>query len=512
VRVTWPLVLATPERTTRIKDFIIRLPVRLKQMWELANATLAAENQHAMLENLTIDLMAADRSHIPLDDFSVECGVKRWSLPEIQQRLQRLLYYNIALTRIKNTAAWPFSASTSTYEGLRKEAARMTRELEQDKIPTLSKQAPEDAFQYFRQTYDVGARPTDLVLGIEYQPEWGMYLNADPHDGTVLKSNSGRGQGMLNYLCINQWHFSYDIIYPVKVSIRDNKAFAGQGFVFQYAFPVIINHNAPERVAFGYRRFETQDFGAPEFCTTYGDNLVDVHVLGELEGVPVLFELDGANITYRCFTQECDLGATKDEGGIYRLLTHLPRGCTNPLLTATKTGYLPATRQLRSGTDRIDIPLKKLQEFQPHFVVHPYHGASNTWGVPRELTSNERVSMRISLLNSTFEQYVGFPTLNQSIQLVQAASAEQTGLHSLRLVQDTATYGMDAMLFLRDNQIGGFSSENLTIQYDTIAGKSKMIIHIVEYLPVAVTDEQKLKMIAYLIEGDYRDELQPTFE
>jgi hypothetical protein len=496
LRITWPLALTAGDRTTKTQDYVVRMPARLKQMWQLANATMAMENKHAVFENVTIDLMAADGEHVPLDGLTFECGVKRWNVNEVRERIQRLLYYNIPATRIRNTDYFPFSARTSTYETLHKDYVRMTREAEQDKPLTPPKtEAPDDAYQYFKLFYDIGARPTDLKMGFEYQPDWGMQLNAQPNDGAVLKSNTGKGASrFLRYLCINQWHFTYDIIYPVKVSVRDDRAFNGDGFVFQFAFPVIISDNEAARRTFGLKRFTSMDFGAPEFCTTYGDTLADIRALGAIEGVPVLMELDGAHITFDCLSQTCDLGTTSADAGVYRLSAYLPSGCANPFITASKEGYLSETEQLLG--DRLDLRLTKLQDMRVRFVVHPYHGQTKTWGAVRDLRKDERVSLRVALVNTSFEQFIGFPTVNETLQVAQ----------------DTAHYDIDAVLLLRDNQIGGYHAPLLKIPYDDVAGKETAVIHVVEYLPAAITDEQKLDMIAYVMDGDYRETLRPEFE
>ncbi|MEM4239922.1 MAG: hypothetical protein QXM31_00005 [Candidatus Woesearchaeota archaeon] len=496
LRISWPIALTTGTRTTTIPEFVVRLPVRLGRIWELANATMSAENRHSFFENATIDLMAADGENIPLDGLTIECGVKRWRLPEVRDRLQTLLYYNIPTTRIKNTDFFPFTQKQGVYEALHKDYLRMTKELEQgqDMKPPRT-QAPQDAYQYFKFFYDVGIKPTDLKIGFEYQPAWGIQLNAQPNDGALLKSNAGRGVGKyLRLLCINQWHFVYDIIYSIKASIRDDSAFNGQGFVFQFAFPVLINQNSPERVAFGLRRFQSIDFGAPEFCMTYGDKLYEISAIGQLEGTNILMEMPDVKLTYRCLDQECELGTTSAEGGIYRLSTYLPRGCANPFITASKEGYLPATAQLRG--DSVAIPMKKLQDMSMKFVVHPYHGETKTWGAPRQLKESERVSVALSLVNSTFDQFVGFPTSNETLQLVL----------------DDAYYDIDAMLMLRNNQIGGYNAQLVRIPYTDIAGKSTIIIHLVEYLPTSITDEQKLNMMEFIMEGGYGDALRPEFE
>jgi hypothetical protein len=324
---------------------------------------------------------------------------------------------------------------------------------------------------------------------------WGLQVSAQPNDGPVLRSNAGKGAGkFLRFLCINQWHFAYDIVYPVKMTVADEEAFGGEGFLFQFAFPVLVNDNAPERTAFGLRRFQSVDFGAPEFCTTFGDELVEIRAVGAVEGVPVLMELPDVDIFYRCFDQECELGTTAADGGVYQLSTYLPQGCTNPFITASKNGYLPATKQMTG--DRLDLELKKLENYNLKFIVHPYHGGTKTWGTPRPLNKEERVSLSVSLVNRTFDQFIGFPTTNETLQLVQ----------------ETAHYDIDAMLFLRDRQIGGYSATAHKIAYEDIAGKTTATFHVIEYLPVAVTDKQKIDMITFMHEGDYQDERKPTFE
>ena len=496
IRIKWPLALTTFDRTTRIEDYIVRMPVRLKQMWALANTTMTFENQNSVFEKFTIDLMAADREHIPLDGLEVECGVKRWYLNEIQDRLERILYYNIPTTRIKNTDYFPFLESTRTYETLGREAERITKELEagKDLIPPKIK-APRDAYQYFKNFYDVGVRPSNLKVGFEYHPEWGMRLNAQPNEGPLLKSNTGRGPGrFLRYMCINQWHFAYDVIYYVKMSVRDDEAFGGEGYNFQFAFPVLINDNAPERVFFGLKKFQSVDFGAPEFCLKAGDQLVDIRAVGQVEDMPILMELPDAQINYKCFNQECELGKTVAEGGIYRLSTYLPQSCTNPLITASKEGYLSETEQMT--TDTLTLQLKKLEDYNLKFVVHPYHGQSKTWGASRELRDREEVSMSISMVNKTYDQFISWPVLEEKVGLVQ----------------ETAHYNIDAILSLNENQIGGYNAQVLKIPFEDLAGKDTIVINLVEYLPVSITDKQKANMIIYLLEGDYRDDLAPEFE
>ena len=120
---------------------------------------------------------------------------------------------------------------------------------------------PGDAYEINKMTFDVNIPRTDIRVKFVYDPSR-LLLNALPHDGRWLKSKVVRGsKQLIPFFCMNQWHFSYDIIYPVKVVLKDETAFDGEGYVFQYATPVVISDNAPERVNFGIRPFEPMYIG-----------------------------------------------------------------------------------------------------------------------------------------------------------------------------------------------------------------------------------------------------------
>ena len=75
-----------------------------------------------------------------------------------------------------------------------------------------------------------------------------MYLTARPSDGVKLQSNLGHGnRDYLSFICVNAYHFTYDVTYPLLVSITDPDAFKGDGYTFRFSFPVIIDHNEGKR-------------------------------------------------------------------------------------------------------------------------------------------------------------------------------------------------------------------------------------------------------------------------
>ncbi|MBI4141588.1 hypothetical protein HY484_01540, partial [Candidatus Woesearchaeota archaeon] len=465
--IKWPMLIKISERTTKIENFAIQLPVKLKQAWQLANNVMQTENKIAFFENRTIDFMSSNEN-TPTDGLIFECGVKKWHLDDIKKELQEILYYNLPRIRVSNTQHTPYDDARTAYQNLARARTSMLKKLEQgvsldeQKPPTS---IPDDAYEYFKMTLDAGNAPTKLKTAFSYLPEWGMMIAAQPADGKILKTNMAKGiRKYLPFLCINQWHFTYDIIYPVKLVVKDETAFLNKGYIFQIAFPIIINNNAPERVLFGVQKFKTPVF-YEDFCGLPSENVADIRAKGFIEDLPIAVELKDANITYQCFTQACELGLTKTDEGAYRLRTQLPQGCSNPIISASKEGYLPAQDVLTS--ERLDLLLTRLKKMKVKVVVHSYNPTDEKYiGTKEDLMPNQKVSIRISLRDKEFDQYKEYPRDTE-----------------IELVEGKASYDIDALLMSNDVNIGGYIGEAVNISYSDIADKDTIVINVVEFKP-----------------------------
>ena len=491
IKVNWPLLLAKDETTIAIKDYAVKMPVRLKKIWQTATAIMSAENKGTFFENLTIDWMSSN-PNIPMDGFEFSCRQRRWKVQEITSELQSALAANFPYIRLENTRYPPFLSRISAYTELARARQRMMKNLEagealeEQKLP----HAPEDAYEFFKMTMEANAPPSDLVTSFTYQPEWGMALSAQPNNGNALVSNMAKGGGVLRLLCINQWHFTYDVIYPVKVTIRDSSAFSNAGFQFSFGFPVLIDNNAEDRVNFGLQKFQAVPV-TDEFCEELGDELVDIRALGAIEGVIVAAELKDANITYKCFTQACDLGTTTADEGAYRLRTYLPRGCRNPYITAQKEGYLPQTAALQGNQLKIQLP--KLTRVNVSVVVHPFYLPEEKMLTELgEVAPGQQVLVHLTHKNTSFEQTITIPDKQTTVELL------------------SGEYELDVVLAVRGEQVGGYRNEKLKITPDELSGARDMTLHIVEFRPHPRTDEEKFKMSGFLfVNKKYKDELRP---
>jgi len=490
IRMKWPLEVSSAGKKTAVQDYVVTLPVKLKESWELADKTMKAENKGLMFENLTIDLLTANEN-TPTDGMEFTCSPKKWKLDDVRNTMQRMLFYNLPNVRIRNTAHTSFLGSEREYKKAVKAHEDIMESLTEGTEVEIPTDLPSDTFERFRMFFDVGMPSTDLRANFDYQPQWGIQLAAQPQDGGYLKSNMGRGaQKYLGFVCINQWHFTYDIIYPVRMTIKDNSAFNGEGFSFQFGFPVLINDNTPERVYYGIKKFESTDY-AEDFCENYGSKSLDVRVKGILPGYPISTELPDVKITYSCIDQFCELGETKADEGYYRLRTMLPQGCAGAFIKAEKEGYLAQTKQITGPELQIDLP--KLKKLGIDVVVHEYNSLAGIYGEERDLGKNEKVHISLVMVNDTFERYTSYPS-------------EELG-ETIELVEGNYKYDLDLQLILLNESVGGYHAEDLEINYADFAGADKIILHVFEFRP-----HDETKMFTYLFEGAYEDALRPTFQ
>jgi len=512
VEIKWQLDIRVQGRPTQLDAFVVSFPLKYKAMYELAKQTMETENKEGWFENLTIDLMTAN-SKIPFSGMELSCGTKTWHIQEVKKQVQRMLYYNLPLIRVANTNYPPPLASLRTYANLKSQAADIRADLEKDKEPNWPENPPADVYEMNRMMFDAGAKKTDLKTAFTYLSNWPLFINAQPNSGGVLSTANMKGpRKYLRFLCINQWHFTYDLIYPVKMQIKDDNAFNGEGFVFQMGFPVIIEDNEESRVFFGIRRFVIPDVGT-EFCTNYGTQSIEVRAKGFVEGGIVAEELDDANITYTCLNKECLLGKTYSDGsGIIRLNSYLPEGCANPLLTAQKEGYLPAKKYV--DKDYVELMMTKLKRMPYKIEVHPYDSINkrSMADVYSKLPKTMHATVTISLRNQSFDQYKSYPANGTQFQAegtTDLSDISDVTKDEIDFVYDDAQYDIDILLFKGNTVVGGYHRENITISYEDVASASAVTFKVFEWRPLP-EGEKQAQMFLYLYETKHED-LGPSF-
>ena len=457
------------KQTIKATNYITEIPVRLGRVYELAKKIMISENKDMFLENFTIDFMSMDPK-IPITGFEfTPCHPITWYVSDVKKELQNVLYYNIPEVRIKRTDYMPIPAS--------------------------------DLYAQKHFLWSIGKDDfSDLKASLLYMPNWGIEIHVRPSRGNIMKSNMGQGvKGFLSYLCLNIYHFTYDVVYPVKVIVRDDDLFNGEGYTFSFAFPVMINHNEGDRENFGIVEYEQGPdvFG---FCNqrtinTVGIKAYDIYTYEELKDV---------NISFRCVNYECDLGKTSVGINEYILTTTVPSACMHGLIVAKGPNYLETSVPYQDQ-EYIDIDLYPLKEFDYELVKH----VSTALGTEKELEEDEFAVVYITDVTDKNKDDVIY---KKEEQFVKHPNEEGFGKLKLLDMDEGNTYLLDIMLIKDEDIIGGYKAE-WSFNHEQISGKTKVVFHVIEKLPHPSTDGQKYDLINYLeTNEDYKVLLRPTFK
>ncbi len=474
----YPLVIKNRkgDKITEWSLYTSSVPVRLKKIYRLAKGIMNAENKDMFLEKTTIDLMALD-PEIPFTDLVFSCNGLEWSKLEVKQSVKELLYYNLPKIRIDKTDYIPFLYDPVIYRKFQ------NIDIEKDPMP---KDIPADIYEYNHFFWaPVSEDFGDLKAGIRYMRDWGLELEARPSNGDVMKSNMVEGSpSYLGMLCINIYHFTYDLIYPVEIAIRDEKSLNNNGYVFRFAFPVLINHNQGDRSDFGIIKLAFyQDEG---FC----NELTEEDYIINVKNSRTKNEINNVSISFNCIKYQCSLGFTKPEANRYRLKTKLPSACINGIIIAEKQGFLRAEKQVIDEKKDILIMMDSLKSFD--FSVMKADSA----GDKKSLDRDEKAAIYIKSLEKNHDVFAAYP--------------KDEGMEEIELVENDASYYLEIFLMKGNELRGGFKAD-WKVDYDDIAGRDKIIFYVYDR-GVAKTDEDKLAMVKFLNENKNNNELMPRFE
>ena len=395
---------------------------------------------------------------------------------------------------MKNTIYPDFLEEDDVYENLRKYGLR---EINEGSLPSID--TPVDAYDYSYYLIDVRTPKTNLRTGFLYNPDWGMDITARPSDNGVMRSvKQGGAEEFLSFLCLNVYHFTYDVVYPIEVLIRDDESFNGKGYVFRYAFPVMINHNAADRGGFLSKDFFMLGGDFIGECDDLEGPIYDIRVLGVDEYGIANMELKDANISYDCYKFKCDLGITTADEGAYRLRTQLPSSCAHGFIVAEKEDYLKSREQVLDSVD-IDVDIKKLKDVKFEVVMNDYNSFSKIMGGDEKIESPF-----FAIINL---QSVDVPSLS----FYGRYPFEEDEIKTLSLIEQNSKYKLDMMLFDEaDNVlIGGYQGE-FTLGYDEIYEGKTIVFHAANYLPKPLNKEAEQNVFKFLDENNiYKDRLKP---
>ena len=178
--------------------------------------------------------------------------------------------------------------------------------------------------------YEFDLGDGSLDVGFSYNKKWPFYMDINGGEDmlteeSVFGENSQAADFLMALFCLNNYHFIYDIKYPVLTRLSKD------GLDFQFAFEVIVDNNQPKENLLGMETLPEVDNQICDSKNTWINlNVID-YESDEL--------LDDARIKFSCVGTSCDVGETSfDEFGSYSFSGYMP-SCVNADIKTYKEGY-----------------------------------------------------------------------------------------------------------------------------------------------------------------------------
>tara|TARA_Y100000034_G_C6890951_1_gene409833 strand:+ start:104 stop:2044 length:1941 start_codon:yes stop_codon:yes gene_type:complete len=291
VEVDSNLVSNIEDRSARKGRYSLNVDSKIGKFYKIARDVYDLERNTVFLENYAVDVL---HNYAPVDGVEIQCAPKIWKTPEVVKEIKDGLQANLAAVKLEGS-----------YYRL-----------------------DDDLDDYFVQdTRDFGTGEVDEPVQFMFlQEDFPSKIEVSPASQSIMVAEpvgTQEGLGVMGF-CYVQYHFVYDVSFPVLVQISDGID------VFQFPVSVVIDNNFPietelQTLATG-ENFESVD--ACEFLVqdvtvkTFDANINAVE----------------AEVRYNCFDSLCDLGKT-ELSGIDAVLDTKAPSCLNGFMIANADGY-----------------------------------------------------------------------------------------------------------------------------------------------------------------------------
>ena len=448
------------------ENFEYTIPIRFKKVLELAKLIMERENNDYFLEKKTIDLYSMDRD-IPTTDVEATCKTKVWQLNNVKEKLKTLIRVNIPYIRIKGT-----DYNENSY------------------VPNPQGESVYSQ-TYFQQHYiweidkDAEKKYNNMKVAFSYDG-WPIQVVARPSENGILRSNAQKGIDILSFFCLHLWHFTYDINYPVLVTVFDKDTITNKPYQFNFAFKVAIDHNQPNRISTGTELFETEpDLSSDDYCNDV-QNEISIFTVNNAttEGIR------DVNLTFVCGRYYCDMGQSNwlSFGAAAGITARFPF-CVNGIIKGIKQGFAESSSFIQTdvaGRSYV-LPLNPIKEFQNYKVVK--HLLSNP-SITQELAPNEKASILIKGKDNGYDTFAVYP---QDAELLLKIPDGKD-----------AVYEVNIYLADDENIIGGYIGD-WKISKDALRGADEIVFHVVEQGPAS--DDDRFLFISGL--SSYSNKVPP---
>ncbi|MCG2718917.1 MAG: hypothetical protein L6408_08825 [Nanoarchaeota archaeon] len=366
ITLNMPLQMDIKEEKFNYQSYKTSINVALGDLMDIARQIVENEMASNFLEDKTIDMMVA-YDEIPYSGSDLSCGTKTWQVGQVITAFKQILFENIAQIRVKFTDYDLTRESQSYFEW-----------------PVTKKR------------YD------DVNVLLQYSESWPFYMDVDPKDGGVLKSQQVTDRmGDVSFLakaifCMNDWNFVYDVRYPVMVTLYDAK----NDYTLQFAMQVVIERNQPREATIMPDEAPEKDRDYCKFTKVAESTIYTYEE--DINGIS--HSLEGVDVKYGCINHICDIGTTEMQDGD-AMLTELFPSCVGGTVIGEKEGYAKAR----------EVEIDSNQEFSTSLILEKIISkpikiqVSRTGGGSGMPTSEEQVIIEFEEPDKEYSTMIIYP-------------------------------------------------------------------------------------------------------
>lgn len=320
VSISYKVTIEGGEGEGKLDQFFVRIPLNLQEFYDLASEIIEAEVSYNFLDNLFLNwitLFQGITNELPPPS-GMEIGgtPATWIFSNVKNFIQYDLFVPfIPAIQLQDTKNY----KANTIEG--DEDSNLYR------IRSGIMTSLEPKFL---------TKPYDLSVNFFYHPDWDIYLNVEPRDGQIIRSDNLENN-FLNMLSfsLQTYSFFYDVSVPILIIMRDDDALNGEGYNFQFAIESNIRSNVPLSPDAVMAALETPEGTLFDDQSQWISKQITIEVIDNF-GEP----LEDVYVKYTCGTESVNIGQTKiDEEGKALLISRFPL-CQNGLLRLSRQGYL----------------------------------------------------------------------------------------------------------------------------------------------------------------------------
>ena len=442
------------EIITEVIDHVAESPVKLRNVYTVARTILEKEMETLKLEDITQDLIALEHPDVPVAGMELSCSKKRWEVDTVENTLLELVRVNIHELKVKGTDYVEF---------------------------------PED-LTYYQNHYiwNVGSefRYPDVSVLFNFDQNYPHTFAVTPLVGNKMQSSQLGGSNLLSFLCIQTWKFTYDLVYPVLVKVKDETT----GYTFQIAFTVHVVRNIPERgEAIPRPSYFVDTVSDEDYCTA---NDIPMTVLtyetveNENTGVYNREPLEDVQTSFTCLRYRCEMLETEygfaGRGHAAGYTTNFPY-CVGGIVRGTKEGYKESwTRVVTETGKEVElnlVPVYELPANKIKIVKHNFVDPENI-GPATPLKEGE-----LGLVKVTFRKEEDLPgTVFHESSITKAVSADQEAVESFENLEFLAkadfTYGLEVSVLGNEKFIGGYKAD-WTASWSALMDAEEIVFHVV---------------------------------